>query len=131
MSAAAAESRYASGASLNFVMICTPARALAESAKIPYTNSRTRPGPVPIAASRGRVEAADGLTNGPRRNLLQAQHENRNHQAGYAQDEVAPPGRFHPRQHEGRGRERDRGDQVADERGRLARPVGAEQPRDR
>src|SRR3954454_19076257 len=103
MIAATADSAYASGASLNFVAICTPARALAESAKMPYTKSRTRPAPDPIAASRGRVGAGVGVcsANGHRRNLLQPQHQNRNHQAGYAQDEVAPAGRLHPGQHEG------------------------------
>src|SRR5919199_6391824 len=119
MTAATADSRYASGASENLVVICTPARALAESAKIPYTNSRTRPRPVPSAASRGRA-GDDGSATGHRRDLLQPQHQDGDHQAGDAEDEVAPPRRLHAGQQERGRRERDHRDQVADEGSGLA-----------
>src|SRR4051794_231577 len=108
-------------------MICTLARPVAETAKRPYTKSRTRPRPERSMASRGRA-GAEGSATGHRRNLLQSQHQNRQHQAGDAENEVAPPGRLHPGQHESGGSERDRGEQIAGESRGLARPGAVEQP---
>src|SRR2546430_12653871 len=68
--AANAESRYASGASWNFVPIWTPARDVAASAKIAYTATSTRPGPVAVLRCRSTPH------------LVQSQHHHRDGQAG-------------------------------------------------
>ena len=65
---------------------------------MPYTSSSTRPRPVPRAASRGPGRGGVGSATGHRRDLLQPQHEDRQHQAGDAEDEVAPAGRLQPGQ---------------------------------
>jgi hypothetical protein len=104
------------------VAICTPARALAERRRC--RRRKQHPARAGVEGGVGRaglVRVGVGSATGHRRNLLQPQHENRQHQAGDAEDEVAPAGRLQPGQVEADRGERDRGDQVADEGGRLGR----------
>src|SRR5262245_26250903 len=118
MTAASAESRYASGASWNLVPICTPARALAASAKSPYTPTSTRPGPVLMASRTAAPE------------LVDPQDQHGYHDRPHGDDQRAPPGRLQPCQHHGQRWDEKQRDQVPDEGHVLVRVCPAREVHD-
>src|SRR4051794_5900196 len=115
MTAATADSRYAIGASPNLVAICTPARAVAASAKTPYTAIRMRPGPCFVAA---------GSVISDRPKVVQPQLEDRDHQTRDSQRAGTPPAALGQRPERPDRQDDQRPDQVPDEERPGHVPVG-------
>src|SRR5215218_6755526 len=122
--AASADSRYATGASPNRVAICTAARAPAASAKVPYTATRTRPGPDDPgpAVSAGAPRACRSRTGGLPQLEQSPDHDADDH-TGHGEHRAGPAGPLRPGPQHAGHRDEEHSEQVADERRGVLGPV--------